>query len=390
MRTIEARVIALTLFAVAGVASSPFAHATQYQIVNLGGEFAANFLYDPQINDVGQVLMETATGTQLWSNGTYTQVNGLGGPTMKPFGLNNLGQVAGESQNTGNVQPIFGQNGQTIYLNPPAEIPAGQNVGAGRINDSGQLILNWGTYSAAYVWQSGTYSRLPDLFPAALLNSRAHGINNDGILVGGSIDSNGNGWPVIWHDGVVEQLALPPAPGPPIDGGISILLGISGTALDISDSGQIVGVGDYLDGTHAVVWTDIGSPGNHNWVGNDIGVLPIGPATLRINDAGIAVGYGVAQIAGIGFAYSPYVIQDGEFRNVNSLLPVSSGWTLNTASDINDSGQIVGLGIDPGGHSAAYLLTPIPVPEPSSLALLAAGGAFLAAAWRCRQRRSSR
>jgi hypothetical protein len=44
-------------------------------------------------------------------------------------------------------------------------------------------------------------------------------------------------------------------------------------------------------------------------------------------------------------------------KDLNTLLPAGSGWLLNTATDINDRGQIVGAGMH-NGHHRAYLLTP--------------------------------
>ena len=56
--------------------------------------------------------------------------------------------------------------------------------------------------------------------------------------------------------------------------------------------------------------------------------------------------------------------------DLNSLIPSSSGWTLESANDINDSGWIVGVGLNPSGQTDAFLLAP--VPEPSTVALLLA------------------
>ena len=44
--------------------------------------------------------------------------------------------------------------------------------------------------------------------------------------------------------------------------------------------------------------------------------------------------------------------------DLNSLIAPSSGWTLNSATAINDKGQIVGYGNDPANQSHAFLLTP--------------------------------
>lgn len=57
---------------------------------------------------------------------------------------------------------------------------------------------------------------------------------------------------------------------------------------------------------------------------------------------------------------SAYVWEDGEFRDLNDLIPKDSGWQrLKTAVDINDHGQIVGVGMK-GGTQRLFLLTPAP------------------------------
>jgi probable HAF family extracellular repeat protein len=80
-----------------------------------------------------------------------------------------------------------------------------------------------------------------------------------------------------------------------------------------------------------------------------------------------------------------FLYSNGAMIDLNSLLLPGSGWTLSSATAINDSGQIVGYGINPSGQQHAFLLdgaaaaaAPAAAPEPSSLALFGAAGAFLA------------
>ena len=61
--------------------------------------------------------------------------------------------------------------------------------------------------------------------------------------------------------------------------------------------------------------------------------------------------------------------------------PGSAGWQLESAYGISDNGLIVGFGINPQGLVHGFLLTPAPVPEPTSLALSTIG-AFGVAAFR--------
>ena len=72
-------------------------------------------------------------------------------------------------------------------------------------------------------------------------------------------------------------------------------------------------------------------------------------------------------------------------NDLNSLISPTSGWDLEDATGINDSGQICGYGVNPAGQADAFLLTP--VPEPSTIALLLASATcLLAFAWRRRTR----
>jgi len=45
-------------------------------------------------------------------------------------------------------------------------------------------------------------------------------------------------------------------------------------------------------------------------------------------------------------------------RDLNSLIPANSGWTLINANSINNVGQITGYG-SRNGHNHAFVLTPV-------------------------------
>ena len=69
-------------------------------------------------------------------------------------------------------------------------------------------------------------------------------------------------------------------------------------------------------------------------------------------------------------------------HDLNDLISLASKWTLGTATGVNDLGQIVGVGMI-SGVSHAFLLTPVPVPEPGTALLLCLGAWVL-----CRRRKS--
>ena len=57
-------------------------------------------------------------------------------------------------------------------------------------------------------------------------------------------------------------------------------------------------------------------------------------------------------------------------QDLNDLIAPSL-WTLKSAVDINDNGQIIGYCVDLSGTQHAFLLTP--VPEPATMSLLSVG-----------------
>jgi probable HAF family extracellular repeat protein len=111
------------------------------------------------------------------------------------------------------------------------------------------------------------------------------------------------------------------------------------------------------------------------WTGGSVIDLTAGVAGASygwsLNNAGHVVG-----LITTGFSTSHAFLWDGALHDLNSLIPLNSGWTLTDARDINDAGQIVGNGWNPEGHFRAFILTP--VPEPATYAMLLAGLGLLA------------
>lgn len=91
-----------------------------------------------------------------------------------------------------------------------------------------------------------------------------------------------------------------------------------------------------------------------------------------INNLGQVVGgrTGLFDPAGGGFLNfgdgQAVLYDDGDYINLNDLIDPSLGWHLRLATGINDSGQIVGTGINAEGQVRYYELTPN-VPEPATI-----------------------
>ena len=145
---------------------------------------------------------------------------------------------------------------------------------------------------------------------------------------------------------------------------ISVSSGQSIYPNGINDSGTVVGTLTEGSSGWAFVYTSAGGV-------QTLGTLPgmTGSAAGGINNSGQIVGrYDTSSFRRREFLYT----SSAGMQDLNSLIDPSSGWTLQDAYDINDSGVIVGDGIDPSGYTEAYEL--IPIPEPATMGLLALGG----------------
>jgi len=185
------------------------------------------------------------------------------------------------------------------------------------------------------------------------LSSTAYAINSSGQIVGES--SIGARWHAfLYSDGAMHDLGI-----------------LSGqqvsVAYSINASGQVVGesgASGSVYGEHAFLYS--------GGTMKDLGTL----------NGNTSIAYGInlsGQVVG-NFQLSSqwthaFIYSDGSMKDLNTLIDPTSGWTLQYANAINDSGQIVGVGSH--GSQRAFLLTP--VPEPSTLVLL--GSTLLVLGW---------
>jgi len=314
--------------------------------------------------------------------------------------INSSGEVVGDN--------LVYSNGVIQYIPVSRAVPAG-------INDSGQVvgrvaILNpeFGQFVAhPILYSDGVVHDLGTL-PGGLGGAAAK-INNLGQVVGVASKPMGP-HPFLYSDGAMHDLGT--------------LGGVSGIAYDINNRGQVVGDGDTPNQRHAFLYND--------GVMHDIGTLagPGASSTARgINDNGLVVGWsltnafdggrhaflydgsmhdlgtlegGTSRAWGVNFSgqvvgdsdnnntpdltYThAFLYSGGTMRDLNTLIDPSSGWIVDTARGINDSGQIAGSGFRVGDEFTRYAFVLTPIPEPSSF-VLAALGLIGLAVWRRRKR----
>ena len=356
--------------------------APRYEVTDLGTIRVID------INSYGQVVGWSGSGGHalLWTpnaanstSGSLTDLGVLAGYTSSAaYGINDFGQVAGESGN--GPAFIWTPTSPHATTGTMSALPFRGGYG---VNASGQVTgYRTGSGSRAILWT-----------PNAPNTSTGTDVDLGSFQSGGSstpnytaVESNARGQ-VVGQGGTANGLRVMLwTPNTP-NGSVGTMLNLGSLdggafpafAEDINSAGQIVGTSQVVSGAnHPFLWTpDVpnGSTGSFR----DLGLLPgigdIGEAT-SINDLGQVVGYRANFPGERGFVWSE---AEGKI-DLNTLVD-ASGWVLKGAWGINNSGQIAGNGtFDPDGTgplpaiARGYLLTPIP--EPAAIAapaLFAAG-----------------
>ena len=238
------------------------------------------------------------------------------------------------------------------------------------INSQGDAVgtASTGDYSrrVGFVFKAGRLSLL------AGQQSRANSINEAGGIVGQTIIPGTKvAGPVLWKD------------GSPLDLGICC----SASAKYINRRNTVAGDAYDKQGRyHAFVWDAdhgaglVSAPGeeyssalalnNQGDIlvrvvpgglflasGGRLQPLDLAKATARaMNDHGVLVGsHGSNPEAQRAFVWD----KAQGLRDLNTLIPPGSDWTLEVASSINDRGEIVGWGDHGGTENAGFLLQPI-------------------------------
>ncbi|MCG3125371.1 MAG: hypothetical protein CHACPFDD_00189 [Phycisphaerae bacterium] len=301
----------------------------------------------------------------------------LGGPMTRAFGLNDLGMVSGVSAKpdgsfhafvnddgaiTEIVPPVNDSQGYAFDINNAANVattsfdlgdvvlhgaliqggsatdlgtfvPRALNAGGVVVGYTTSLLADVGWLDRAAQWQAGVVTPLGTLGGN---NSYAAGVSDSGRVVGWSQTTNdATVRATLWQNAVPIQLGT--------------LGGSNSQAYGINNVGQVVGWSDTASGApHAFMYT-LDAAGNV-LTRTDLGHLAGDYSyAYAVNDD--------AQIVGTSDGHA-FVWELGVMRDLNTLIPPNSGWTLDRAWSINGRGQIVGDGVV-RGFPRGFLLTPI-------------------------------
>jgi probable HAF family extracellular repeat protein len=343
--------------AVLYAASATAIAAASYSVTDLGILPGYNSSDASDITSAGVVVGgswiegQSDNGGWYYSGGGLHNVGTLGGMNTIAMGVNDTGQIVGSSNPAGNPA-----NNTHAFLYDSGSMRdlgtlGGSTSVAYRINNNGAAV-GYSTMPGDSTYHPFYYSggAMHDMGTLGGTDGRANDINDSGQIVGGARDASNGGFLAFLYRGSTMQ-------------SLGTLGGSSSEAFGINSAGQIVGSA-YLPGDvfqHCFLYS---GGAMHDLGSLDPNTSSVGRA---INSTGEIVGYG--GVANHGFVYS-----SGVFSDLNSLIDPASGWLIGAAYDLNDAGQIIGEGYVPSDDYAykhAYLLTP--VPEPTSLLLVALG-----------------
>jgi probable HAF family extracellular repeat protein len=305
-----------------------------------------NGLFDP-------VLGLPETRAVLWKNHEIVDLGTLGGNESLGIYVNDGGQVIGMATINTDPDPFsfLGAPTHTFIWKDGEKVDLGTLggpdafVGAGCVNQrQGQVVGGSFTSSIPdpiagvppqdpFLWENGTMLDLGTLggtFGSALC------ANNRGQVIGVSslaetpfaclTPGEPGCHPFLWEQGVLKDLGT--------------LGGNNGTPIWINNAGDVVGEADIADNqaTHAFLWrkgvmTDLGSLGDHS-------------RATAINSKRQVVGW--SYITGRTqppFRHAFIWEKGGSMVDLNTLIPPSSGLELVAADNINERGEIVGVGV---------------------------------------------
>jgi probable HAF family extracellular repeat protein len=326
-----------------GVTSA--AASTTYTYVDLGvlgGSGCGSISAAWAVNNLRQVAGASTTNVCgaghafLWESGTLRDLGVIGGGTFAAsaaYGINNAGDVVGQTHVSSSDPPhafVF-RNGVMTDLG--TGFGAGSFSRAWDINNNGVVV---GEHSrrqlsavTAAIWQGGTIRDLGTLGGRAGrfgVGSVAHGVNDQGQVVGGALVRRGPLHPFLWENGVMRDLGT-------LGGNTE-----ASEAWAINNAGRVVGESQTSAGeTHAFMW--------QNNVMQDLGTLGGNySGAFGINAAGQVVGGSRVPGAPDGNAGHAFLWTGGQMIDLNDVTTnLPAGTVLEVARAIGDDGSIVGF-----------------------------------------------
>jgi probable HAF family extracellular repeat protein len=328
---------------VAITALSSLCAAQTYTVTDLGTLSGDDYSVARSINATGQVAgavgsdKNNTSDVFLYSAGVMSSLGTLGGTSGIGNAINSSGQIAGYSTNASETYRAFlSISGKLTDI---GDLGGGSAVAYG-LNDAGEVVGSAVTADGSnhpFLYSNGVMTDLGTLGSPngnAWWNS-AYGVNKFGEAVGTSYDAAGNFLGFTWKNGTMTAQGT--------------LGGQWSETFGINSKGQTTGIAYTKNNLTAHAY--LCSAGKMTDLGTLAGAL-VASWGLSINDSGVVVGYSDYQST-----YHAFVYSGGKMKDLNKLISPGSGWVLEQAYGVNNSGKIVGTGTLNGAEHG-FLLTP--------------------------------
>ncbi|HVR69436.1 MAG TPA: hypothetical protein VMT87_01215 [Vicinamibacteria bacterium] len=330
------------LFVVLLLVPVPALAETRYSVHalgTLGGLINEPYDLSPTGRVVGRVLDPTlAAKAVLWARGSVINLNGPVSAAGEARGISSDGLIAAGS--LGNRAAVWQESGVTLLDPVPGHIASV----AYDVNASG-LAIGWSVNSVgdptAAAWIGGL------LTPLDVNHSWAFAVNDQGQIVGRRDVSTGRE-ARLWQDGNAATL-------PDLGGNFA-------SATNISPRGAIItgGACQPTSPTTCALYSVI-------WVGKARAIVRLMtfPGALdqnawSANDRGVIVGDAAADFEGQSTIGLVWQLPDLAPVDLNTRIDPGSGWTIESARAVNQSGVIAAYGRHPAlSGRRAVLLRPI-------------------------------
>lgn len=356
-----------------------------YEIVDLGG-LDGNYSVAYKINDQG-IAVGAANGPEdeegnrefsaqavkfqdggnealgLLTDGNISEALGINSAGVAVGYANELSEIEQDNGNTVIQEKIFA----TIFDGGVEKLVEKDNLSQTRVSDisDSNLVVGYGKFDVdteddseavdrgfVYNHNDQTYFMVPSLVDDVSRKSYMTAINNSGKAIGFSDANVPNSGQFTIQSFIVDtNNNFSISEIPTVDNRATFAHGIN-----IHD--EVVG-SVYISGTRdnqEAFYYDAQS-------GSDeltfLGFFRSDFTDSRaraINDNGQIVGRALISAPTLN-EFAAFVYEDGEMKNLNNLIACNSDWKLTEAMDINNAGQIVGLGVK-DGQVRAFRLDP--------------------------------
>jgi probable HAF family extracellular repeat protein len=303
---------------------------TQTALATLGGSTSeANGISSDGRIAGSSALSSGLTHACYWISGTPADADpaNVYGPSCG-LTINSAGVLAGYYTNSSSQPQGFTFNGLVLAA---VNYPSATQTTVNGINDQGLLV---GSYTSSggvfgFIENGATFQTVPNLSGGT--EGQANAVNLATDVAGWVTNSSDQEQAALWRN---ETLIL-----------LGDLGGNYGEAMGLNNYGQVVGASNIAASSYTPAYTANGNTSSFTAAGS----LP--PMNDSLSHA--------------------FLWQNGTLYDLNAFLPGNSGWILQSAMGINDSGQIVGYGTL-NGVLTGFVLTPVastPVNGAGTLAL---------------------